>query len=912
MRKENLFDPASTTLYREDYRPSEYTIKKTELKIDLDEEQTLVHARLNVSKNPAIGNSPAGPLVLDGQNMKLKTLRIVENGKQPRDLDPAEYLVTDKHLILKNPPKKAFTLETVTEINPKANTQLEGIYMAGDMLCSQCEARGFRNITYFLDRPDVLSTFSVTLEGDKKKFPILLSNGNGQPHKTTDLGNGRHSITWNDPWPKPSYLFAVVAGDLKMLEDSYTTKSGKKVDLRIFVQPGYEDKIDWAMESVKRAMKWDEEKYGREYDLDCFHVVGAEKFNMGAMENKGLNVFNISCLIGDPDTVTDNELIRIEGIIGHEYFHNWSGNRVTLRDWFELTLKEGLTVLRDREFTADMHSAPIKTINDARGLRSIQFMEDAGPTAHPIRPEMVEVFDNIYTNTVYRKGSYVLRMLQTVIGDDAWYRGMNEYFDTFDGQAVTCDDFVDTMEKASGHDLSQFRRWYSQSGTPEISYEGSYNAKEKTYTLTLRQHTPETADQTENEKQPLHIPVAVGLIGQSGKDVPLNENGDTTQVLHLTEPEQTFTFRNVSGPVVPSVLRGFTAPVKMVTQPSDDDLAFRMAHDSDSFNRYEAAERFAVQTLVQLTRDAVVGKDLVVPQAFLDAYRANLQSATDGDTGFSALLLSLPPVSLQMQGMEQIDPEAIHKARSFLTKTLAEQFTDDYTRIYAETQAPENETYSVDSSQVGRRALHNMALGYLGKLKTPDIVEQAEEHYIIATNMTERLSGLATLTRIGLDKASEALDDFYLRYGTFPSAAESWLSLQASAPVDGAIDRVRTLMSHEAFDITNPNRVRALIGGFIGNMTQFHKADGTGYKLLADIIIKMNDINPQMGAGLVKSLARWKKYRPDLGEKMHAELQRIAETPKLAANIGEIVRKAIVEKPASTAKNDFARTQPKK
>ncbi|MCE9506776.1 MAG: aminopeptidase N, partial [Alphaproteobacteria bacterium] len=483
--KDYLFNPERNPLNRSNYRPAEYKINTANLHINLDEAATEVRSLITVEGNPAVAGI-GGPLMLDGQNLKLKSVQILENGKL-RPLDPQEYTVTDQHLIIKRPPAGKFSLEIVTEINPAANTQLSGIYTAGDIICSQCEAQGFRRITYFLDRPDNLAVFDVTLEADKQKYPVLLSNGNGDYTKTTDLGNGRHAATWNDPWPKPSYLFAVIAGDMKVLQDSFTTMSGKKVDLRIFVQPGYEDKIAWAMESVKKSMKWDEEKYGREYDLDCFHVVAVDKFNAGAMENKGLNVFNVSLLVGNAETSTDNELISIEAVIGHEYFHNWTGDRVTVRDWFELTLKEGLTVLRDRQFTSDLHSSAIQTIDDAVELRAGQFMEDSGPASHPIRPDRVEEFENIYSNTVYTKGSHVLGMMRTILGDAIWRLAMDNYFDKFDGQAVTCDDFIDNMQEVSGIDLTQFRRWYSQSGTPEISYEGKYDAAAKTYTLTLTQ-----------------------------------------------------------------------------------------------------------------------------------------------------------------------------------------------------------------------------------------------------------------------------------------------------------------------------------------------------------------------------------------------------------------------------------------
>ncbi|MDD9901899.1 MAG: aminopeptidase N [Alphaproteobacteria bacterium] len=882
-----LFNPERNPLDRSDYRPTEYKIPSMHMHLNLDREKTVVSSTLYVNRNPEMADA-GGALVLDGENLKLSQLKIQEDGDwRWRDMDRQEYTVTDKHLIIKNPPKGPFALGIQTEINPEANTALKGIYMAGDILCSQCEAQGFRHITYFLDRPDNLAKFTVTMEADKKEFPVLLSNGNGDYKKTQDLGNGRHAITWNDPWPKPSYLFATVAGDMKVLEDEFTTMSGKKVDLRIAVQPGYEDKIGWAMESIKRAMKWDEEKYGREYDLDVFHVVAVDKFNAGAMENKGLNVFNVSYLVGDQETSTDSELIDIEAVIGHEYFHNWTGDRVTLRDWFELTLKEGLTVLRDRQFTEDMHSQPIKRIDDAMELRAGQFMEDSSPAAHPIRPDIVEEFDNIYSSTVYTKGSHVLGMLKTIVGDDTWRKGMDEYFDRFDGQAVTCDDFVNVHEEVSGKNLDQFRRWYSQSGTPEITYEGEYDANAKKYILTLTQHTPATADQPESEKKPLHIPVAVGLIGESGKDaVP-------TTVLHLMQKKQSFVFDNVDGPVAPSVLRGFSAPVKVKTQPSDDELIFRMAHDSDPFNKYEATERLMVKTIQNLVEDYKNGKELELPQAFMDAYAQNLSTALDGDKAFAARTLMLPLYNIITQDMPTIDPDAVDAALKFTRNTLTKTFERELQNIYVQTAPPMGEKYDVVPEQVGRRELRNTALSYLTRLETPRAVTAAKRQYAAATNMTERYAALANLSRIDVPEAKAAMDDFYTRYKDNSNLVDTWLGLSAGIPHGDTAGRVKKLMQHPAFDKTNPNRVRAVVGGYLGNPVRFHNKDGSGYKFLADTVIEMNDINPPIAAGLSRRLAQFKRYDADRQALMIREMERIMKTPKLAKGVKEVIGKAL-------------------
>ena len=899
LHKEFLYDPHRNPLYRDDYRETEYKIPSVKMRINLDEKKTVVTSHLEVTRNP---DKPelGGALVLDGEDMRLTSLKITENGVT-RDMDRSEYQVTDKNLIIKRPPAGPFSLDIVTETNPEKNTKLTGIYMAGPVMVSQNESHGFRRITYYMDRPDNLATFDVTLEADKEKFPVLLSNGNGDYKQTTDLGNGRHEINWVDPWPKPSYLFAIVAGDLHVLEDNFVTMSGKDVKLRIAVQPGYEDKVDWAMESVKRAMKWDEDKYGREYDLDVFHVVAVDKFNAGAMENKSLNVFNVSTLVGDGDSSTDSELIYIEEVIGHEYFHNFSGDRVTLRDWFELTVKESLTTLREFQFIEDMHSQGIKRIEDATAMKAGQFLEDAGPTSHPIRPDYVEKFDNIYSGTIYTKGAHVIGMLPTMLGWPKWRAAMDEYFDRFDGKAATADNFLDVMEEVSGKDLAQFRKWYSQSGTPQLSYSGDYDPVAKTYKLTLSQMTPPTADQATKEN--LHIPVAVGLIGQSGKDIALTLEGETTpgattRVLELTEGSQTFTFTNVSGPVVPSVLRNFSAPVKVVTQPTDDELFFRMAHDSDPYNKYEATERLMAKTLRKLIQDVEDEIPLALDQSFLDAYGENVAKALDGDMNFNALTLQIPPSSLVTQDLKTIDPDAVIEATQFLKRSLAEKFEQEFRDIYEATKAPAGEKYDLSQEQVGRRDLHNLSLSFLGSAKTPEMAAKAYEQYTNATNMTERLSALGTLSKIPPSGAMEtrqaALDSFYEKYKDNPNVVEKWLSLNAAIPDGDPLQRTKDLMKHESFDETNPNLVFALMGGFLtGNSGLFHAKDGSGYKFLADTVIHLNDVNPSTASGLARRFTQFKRYDEERQELMIAEMKRIMEEPQLDAGIKEVLGKAL-------------------
>ena len=905
-----LFNPERNPLIRSDYRPSEYRIPSASLYINLDDTNTSVRNTFTVEPNPN-AKAQGGPLILNGEDVKLKSLKIKENG-QWRELDRSEFTVDNEYLVIKRPPAGAFELQVENDINPTTNTKLSGIYSSGaGIISSQNEAQGFRRITYFLDRPDNLTVFDATLEADKAKFPILLANGNGDFKQTTDLGNGRHSIKWDDPWPKPSYLFAIVAGDLKVLEDEFTTQSGKKVDLRIFVQDGYEDKVDWAMESIKRAMAWDEKRYGREYDLDNYHVVAVDKFNAGAMENKGLNIFNVSRLVGNPETSTDTELMDIEEVIGHEYFHNWTGNRVTVRDWFEISLKESLTSLRQRQFASDTHSAAVKLIDDATVLRAGQFIEDSGPGAHFVRPERVEEFDNIYSMTVYQKGKHVLAMMNTILGDATWRQAMDNYFDKFDGQAVTVDDFIDNMQDTSGIDLSQFRRWYTQSGTPEVSYEGKYDAATKTYSLTLSQHTPATADQPQSEKQNLHIPVSVGLIGESGKDVSLTLQGedaskaDTTRVLNLTEGKQTFVFENVPGPVVPSVLRNFSAPVKIVTQPSDEELIFRMENDSNPFNKYEAKERLTLKTLLGLVADAEAGKPLKVDQQFLDAFGVNVAKAASGggDEAFSAQLLSLPSYNIVIQQLKTVDPDAIREATKFLSKTIAETFKDDFEKIYRQTTAPAGEKYDVVPAQVGRRALHNASLSFLTKQGTPETVNTAVAQYETATNMTEKLGGLGALARLENSPDGEkALADFYNKYKSNNNVVDKWLSISAVTADD--VGQVQKLLAHEAFDITNPNKVRNLVAGLAGNTKVFHNKDGSGYKLLADVVLKLNSINPRVGAQIVKSLTQFKRYGADRQALMLEQLERIKSTPDLERGVKELVGKALAtaEKPQPAAK----------
>lgn len=882
MSPRDIYNHKHNDQVRSDYRPSPYRIPEADLYIKLDAVNTQVRHRMVIESNPT-AQIQGGPLILNGEEIDLKSVKIKENG-QWRALDRAEFRVDDKQLILLRPPSGRFELEIQNECSPEENTQLQGIYLDDDgVIGSQNESQGFRRVTYSLDQPDNLTKYTTTLEADKEKYPVLISNGNGDPEKTEDLGNGRHRITWVDPWPKPSYLFATIAGNLKIVHDTFTTMSGKGVDLRIVVPPGYEDKVAFAMKSLKNILKWMEKERGLEYDLDCLHLIGLKKFNMGAMENKGAIIFNINSLCGSPETSTDTQLLRIETVVAHEVIHNWYGDRITVRDWFEISLKESLTEMHNEQFSGDMNSHAIETLDEADYLRRVQFSEDAGPTAHCVRPERVEAFENIYSPTVYQKGAAVLRMMKTVVGDQMWRKGMESYFDKFDGQAVTVDDFIDNMQQATGKDLTQFRRWYTQSGTPEVSYDGKYDAAAKTYTLTLKQHTPSTPGQPAETKKPFHIPVAVGLISESGKDV-------ATQLLNVTEAEQTFVFKNVNGPVVPSILRGFSAPVKIMTQPSDQELIFRMAHDSDPFNRFDAGESLMSKTMQSLLKDHEARKPLAMPREVMDAYAANLAGALDGDQAFASRMLGLPAFT---RDLKKYDPLAAQAVEKFVAKTLVETFKDDFQQIYNETLTPAGEKYDVNPMQMGRRELHNTALAFLSKLETHDIASTAQRQYTQAKNMTERLGGLRVLSRLPDDAGAKALADFYKTFRNDTNVMDTWLTVSAQASGGDAVARVHELMKDKVFDLTNPNKVRALMGGFTGNTAAFHNKDGSGYKLLADVIISLNEVNPHTAAGIIRPLTQFSRYDDQRQKLMVAELARIKATPQLDTQVKDIVGKAL-------------------
>jgi len=869
--------------YLSDYRPPAYRVTHTELSFDLDPDATRVKARLHLERHP---QGEAGtPLVLDGEQLTLKSIAV---DGQP--LAPDEYAVDAAGLVIHRVPQ-AFLLDTEVEIAPDANTALSGLYRSSGVFCTQCEAEGFRRITFYPDRPDVMATFATTLIGREVEEPVLLSNGN--PVERGTLPDGRHFVTWEDPHPKPSYLFALVAGDLCKVEDRFTTAGKRDVTLQIWVEEENLDKTDHAMASLKRAMRWDEQAYGREYDLDLFMIVAVNDFNMGAMENKGLNIFNSAAVLTHPHTATDAAFQRVESIVAHEYFHNWSGNRVTCRDWFQLSLKEGFTVFRDQCFSADTNSAPVKRIEDVAFFRTAQFAEDAGPTAHPVRPDHYIEIGNFYTLTIYEKGAEIVRMLSNLVGEAAFRRGSDLYFARFDGQAVTIEDFVNCMAEVSDQDLSQFMRWYSQAGTPEIDAHGEYDYANAEYRLVLRQRTPATPGQP--DKQPLHIPVRLGLVGtKSGRDLPLTLAGETLgsdAVIHLREEEQTFLFTDVSEAPVPSLLRSFSAPVKLHYPYAREDLAFLQAHDSDGFNRWDAGQRLALLAMDDLIAAHRNGVEKVMDPRVIEAFRGLLE-ATPEDRAVLAEMLTLPSEAYIAEQQPLVDAEAIHAARTFVKQRLALALRDEFLRVYRDNQ--DDAPYAPTPAQIAARSLRNVALAYLMAIEDETGIELAREQFAADHNMTDVRQALTLLVHSSRsDLADPALKAFGEQWAHDPLVMDQWFAIQVTRPQPDVIERVKYLMRHPAFSLKNPNRVRALIGTFAGhNPVNFHRADGEGYRLLADTVIELNRLNPEIAARLVTPLTRWARFDEARQALMIGELERI-RAEELSPNVYEVVEKAL-------------------
>ncbi|MCW0353070.1 aminopeptidase N [Pantoea ananatis] len=861
--------------YRHDYRAPDYTITDIDLTFELDESTTQVTAVSQVKRQ---GDSQA-ELRLDGEDLTLVSLEV----------DGQAWTAWREEagcLVLSQLPD-SFTLKIVNDIHPDRNSALEGLYKSGEALCTQCEAEGFRHITWYLDRPDVLARFTTTIIADGSRYPFLLSNGNRVDSGQDD--KGRNWVKWQDPFPKPCYLFALVAGDFDVLRDSFTTRSGRNVALEIFVDRGNLDRADWAMTSLKNSMKWDEERFGLEYDLDIFMIVAVDFFNMGAMENKGLNVFNSKYVLAKAETATDKDYLGIEAVIGHEYFHNWTGNRVTCRDWFQLSLKEGLTVFRDQEFSSDLGSRAVNRIDNVRIMRGAQFAEDASPMAHPIRPDQVIEMNNFYTLTVYEKGSEVIRMMHTLLGEANFQKGMQLYFERHDGSAATCDDFVQAMEDASNVDLSQFRRWYSQSGTPTLSVRDDYNPELEQYTLHVTQHTPPTAGQ--KEKLPLHIPLDIELYDGQGKVIPLQHNGHPVHnVLNVTEEFQTFIFDNVYFQPVPSLLREFSAPVKLDYKWSDAQLTFLMRHASNDFSRWDAAQSLLATYLRLNVARHQQGQHLSLPLHVADAFRTVLLDA-NSDPALTALILSLPGENEIAELFEIIDPQAIALVREALVRTLARELADEFFAVYNANQQAE---YHVDHAEIGKRSLKNICLYYLafGDMDLADKLVQAQYHH--ANNMTDSLAALSAAVAAQLPCRDTLLADYDERWHKDGLVMDKWFMLQATSPAQNALLNVRRLLSHRSFSMGNPNRIRSLIGAFAsGNPSAFHAEDGSGYRFLVEMLTDLNTRNPQVASRMIEPLIRLKRYDAHRQALMRQALEQLQGLDKLSGDLYEKITKAL-------------------
>ncbi|MEM6051033.1 aminopeptidase N [Erwinia sp. P7711] len=860
---------------RHDYRAPDFTITDIDLTFNLDASTTRVTAISRVKK---LGAEEA-ELRLDGEDLTLVSLEINE-GAWPH------YRLEEGALIVEQLPE-TFTMKIVNDIHPDKNTALEGLYKSGEALCTQCEAEGFRHITWYLDRPDVLARFTTTIIAEQTLYPYLLSNGNridgGQ------MEDGRHWMKWEDPFPKPCYLFALVAGDFDVLRDSFKTRSGRDVALEIFVDRGNLDRADWAMTSLKNSMKWDEERFGLEYDLDIFMIVAVDFFNMGAMENKGLNVFNSKYVLAKAETATDKDYLGIEAVIGHEYFHNWTGNRVTCRDWFQLSLKEGLTVFRDQEFSSDLGSRAVNRIDNVRIMRGAQFAEDASPMAHPIRPEQVIEMNNFYTLTVYEKGSEVIRMMHTLLGEENFQKGMQLYFERHDGSAATCDDFVQAMEDASNVDLSQFRRWYSQSGTPILSVRDDYNPELEQYTLHVTQRTPATADQ--KEKLPLHIPLDIELYDGEGKVIPLQHNGHPVHnVLNVTEEFQSFIFDNVYFQPVPSLLREFSAPVKLDYNWSDAQLTFLMRHARNDFARWDAAQSLLATYIKLNVARQQQGQPLSLPLHVADAFRAVLLEE-NSDPALRALILSLPSENEIAELFDIIDPQAIADVRAALVRLLATELADEWLAVYNANQSTD---YRIEHAEIGKRALKNVCLGYLafGDVELADKLVKAQ--FSKANNMTDSLAAMAASVAAQLPCRDELLLAFDERWHQDGLVMDKWFTLQATSPEPDVLNRVRALLSHRSFTLSNPNRIRALIGAFASaNPSAFHAADGSGYQFLVEILSDLNTRNPQVAARMIEPLIRLKRYDAGRQALMRKALEQLKGLDKLSGDLYEKISKAL-------------------
>lgn len=846
-----------------DYKPTTHLIPAVDLTFDLHDERTIVTSRLQFEKNPN-SNADQGPLVLNGSHLELLDIKM-----DGAVLPSTAYTVDHSSLTLHHP-LESFTLEITTRINPKANTELEGLYKSGDLFCTQNEPEGFRRITYFLDRSDIMSKYSCKILADKETYPILLSNGNEV--NSGILPGGRHWVEWEDPFPKPSYLFALVAGDLGCMRDRHVTPSGRDIDLRIYCDKGNEARCEHAMRSLIKSMIWDEQTFGLEYDLNTFMIVAVDAFNFGAMENKGLNIFNSQYVLADPAIATDSDYLLIEGIVAHEYFHNWTGNRITCRDWFQLTLKEGLTVFRDQEFSADMNSRPVKRINDVIRLRSVQFAEDASPTAHPIKPKSYIQINNFYTPTIYEKGAEVIRMIQTLIGKENFRKGIDKYFELFDGQAVTTEDFLRAMQEASGKDLSQFAHWYDKTGTPQLTFSWSYEADTRTFTLHV----------TQNQTPALHIPLSIGFLTPAGEEI-------LATTLEFTQPAETFTFPNMEHPPIPSINRSFLAPINAHTQYTRDDLMFLMGHDKDPFNRWEAGQELASQILMDATAALKNNQAPELPLGYLKAFEQILLDPKL-DPAFRALALTLPTEETLGQRQDIIDFDHNFQAREWLKTELSTHFKDQWNRLYKELTT--DKPYEITADAMGRRRLRNLSLAYLMQNATPETLTLCMRQFQLGTNMTDVSVALNLIADTETPEREHALDAFFQKWRHQPLALAKWLSAQGQSKLPGTTLRVRALTTNPLFDPKIPNHVKHLFRPYLGNH-HFHANDGSGYQLIADMVEFIDPINAQTGSMLAGGFKKYNKLDPERKAHMHAQLSRLLALPNLSINVYEIVSKCL-------------------
>ncbi|PZO81695.1 MAG: aminopeptidase N [Mesorhizobium amorphae] len=867
----------------EDYRPSAFLIPETRLVFALDPDATLVRSTLSVERREGV--DAGAPLVLDGDGLELVSAKL-----DGAPLDAAAFEATPDRFTLHTQLER-FTLEIETRIAPSKNTVLMGLYRSSGTYCTQCEAEGFRRITYFLDRPDVLSVYSVRIEADRQENPLLLSNGN--PGESGDLGGGRHFAEWHDPFPKPAYLFALVAGDLGSVHDTFTTATGRKVKLGIYVEHGKENQAGYAMDALVRSMRWDEEVFGLEYDLDVFNIVAVSDFNMGAMENKGLNIFNDKYVLADEETATDADFANIEAIIAHEYFHNWTGNRITCRDWFQLCLKEGLTVYRDHEFSADQRSRAVERIADVRTLRAHQFPEDQGPLAHPVRPRRYKEINNFYTATVYEKGSEVVGMIRTILGPEAFRRGMDLYFERHDGDAATVEDFVRVFEEASGRDLSQFSLWYHQAGTPNLAVTSRHDAGRGELVVEIEQSMPPTPG--ESRKRLMHIPLAFGLVGADGRDIePTAIEGANVEngVIHLRKRRHAVRFSGVAERPALSLNRGFSAPVTLSVEQPREDQMFLARHDSDPFARWQAFTMLATDALIDASRRLRGGKEPdFAPE--LVALAGAVASDESLEPAFRALTLTLPAeADIAREIGANIDPDAVHAARTALVTAIAQANGESFAALYE--SLSDKGPFLSDAPSAGRRALRNTLLDYLATL--PGGAARAGRHFSGATNMTDRAAALSVLTHrhAASSEAEDAVAGFERRHGDNPLAMDKWFAIRATVPGAATADSVRALMEHPAFSLANPNRVRSLVGNFASsNQTGFHRADGAGYELLADVVLALAERNPQVAARLATALRSWRSVEPKRQAKARAALLRISASDTLSVDVRDIVERTL-------------------